>query len=125
MAVTLRSAYGPEKLAQVAVNDQVEIWHGNWARHVWAAVLEISFTKAIKYGGGTFIESARVTVVFRSYEGSEWRVVTLPVRAFSEDIRQCYTPDAPVYSDAERGVLLRGLAGREYAEPNVLVASLV
>jgi hypothetical protein len=125
MAITLRSANSPEKLAAVAVNDRVEIWHGNWARHTWADVLDIEFHERTRHDGTTYLEGASVTVVFRSHENpGGWRVVTLPVRAYSDDIKQCYTPDVPMYSETEREVLLAGLAGRDYAEPNVLVASL-
>lgn len=126
MAITLRSAYGPEQLADVKVGDQVEIWHGNWARHTWASVLEIELHERTRFDGSTYIEGASVTVTFRSHENLDgWRVVTLPVQAYSDDIKQCYTPDVPQYSDAERDALLTALAARTYAEPNVLVAGLV
>jgi hypothetical protein len=125
MAVTLRSAYGPDNLAAITVGDQVEIWHHNWARHVWASVLDITLDERPRHAGGTYLEGADVTVAFRSHEGNGWRVVTLPVRTYSQDIKQCYTPDVPVYCEVERGVLLRALADRDYLEPNVLATSLV
>lgn len=125
MAITLRSTYGPDQLASVLVGDQVEIWHGNWARHTWASVLSVQLNRKPRLDGTEYLESASVTVAFRSHENvNGHRVVTLPVRAFSDDIKQCYTPDVPQYSERERGVLVLALACRKYAEPNVLVTDL-